>query len=472
MVEELRTASNKVDLEINLSKTKVVFNRNLEIQPIMTGNVALDQVDRYAYLGQLISIHRDWEPEVRRRVALDVDYITAENFMYKLDNGVIVCKLAKLIQTHCEQYKSANNQLVNKKVIPKLRFKVWENAKSGSFFARENTENFLTWCKKFGVHEAVIFESDDLVSHSSTRIVVLCLLELGRIASKFNIEPPGLIKLEKEIDKEIDEQIYKSEEEPYSPQPLTCDSVDSADKPKNSSKVLSSNEPTNGNHVQVEIEMLHHVTVESCGKSRPAMNYLTLELPRTPSPAPMNKMLGLNDSFTSESNMSIQSTTSSLNTTVSGSSCGDGLTSSTKRRSSRLSELDRKVLDIADCCGCDKDRLQRVSEGKYCIGGRNVFVRLLKGRHVMVRVGGGWDTLEHFLSRHDPHQVIVMNRKGSASEVFTDSDPFLHIKAKYRGSCTPINDNNKAKTPTTPSTPKRLRSRPNSSLYASYDHLA
>ncbi|KAG1662032.1 Kinesin-like protein unc-104 [Nymphon striatum] len=70
MVEELRTTSNKVDLEINLSKTKVMFNRNVEVQPIMTGNVALDQVDRYTYLRQLISIHRDWEPEVRRRVAL------------------------------------------------------------------------------------------------------------------------------------------------------------------------------------------------------------------------------------------------------------------------------------------------------------------------------------------------------------------------------------------------------------------
>ncbi|KAG1688828.1 Hepatic leukemia factor [Nymphon striatum] len=50
-----------------------MFNRNVEIQPIMTGNVALDQVDRYTYLGQLISIHRDWEPEVRRRVALDYE---------------------------------------------------------------------------------------------------------------------------------------------------------------------------------------------------------------------------------------------------------------------------------------------------------------------------------------------------------------------------------------------------------------
>ncbi|KAG1655655.1 Glutamate-rich protein 3 [Nymphon striatum] len=63
MVEELRNASNEVGLEINLSETKVMFNRNVEIQPIMTGNVSMDQVDRYTYLGQLISIHRDWEPE-------------------------------------------------------------------------------------------------------------------------------------------------------------------------------------------------------------------------------------------------------------------------------------------------------------------------------------------------------------------------------------------------------------------------
>ncbi|KAG1659284.1 hypothetical protein GQR58_022616 [Nymphon striatum] len=33
-------------------------------------NHVVDQIDRYIYLGQLISIHRNWEPKVRRRVAL------------------------------------------------------------------------------------------------------------------------------------------------------------------------------------------------------------------------------------------------------------------------------------------------------------------------------------------------------------------------------------------------------------------
>ncbi|CAG2067222.1 unnamed protein product, partial [Timema podura] len=45
----------------------------------------------------------------------------------------------------------------------------------------------------------------------------------------------------------------------------------------------------------------------------------------------------------------------------------------------------------------------RVSEGKYRIGDTKVliFVRILR-KHVMVRVGGGWDTLSHYLDKHDP----------------------------------------------------------------------
>lgn len=74
------------------------------------------------------------------------------------------------------------------------------------------------------------------------------------------------------------------------------------------------------------------------------------------------------------------------------------------------SDLDGKVMRIAKSYygkGVTKD-VTRLSEGKYKIADRIVFVRLLKGHRVMVRIGGGWDTLENFLFRHksDPSQVI------------------------------------------------------------------
>lgn len=49
---------------------------------------------------------------------------------------------------------------------------------------------------------------------------------------------------------------------------------------------------------------------------------------------------------------------------------------------------------------------------------------------MMVRVGGGWDTLDHFLLRHDPCQVKVVSR--DSPDRPTNASKFLHIRAKYR----------------------------------------
>lgn len=66
---------------------------------------------------------------------------------------------------------------------------------------------------------------------------------------------------------------------------------------------------------------------------------------------------------------------------------------------------------------------------------------------MMVRVGGGWDTLEHFLERHDPCQARLLGRgdlaaspspRGLAgparrqSSPGTTSEGFLRIRDKYR----------------------------------------
>jgi len=73
-------------------------------------------------------------------------------------------------------------------------------------------------------------------------------------------------------------------------------------------------------------------------------------------------------------------------------------------------------------CSCPSTfSFVKVGEGKYKLGKSNqiIFVRILRN-HVMVRVGGGWDTLEHFIQKHDPCQTRVggfVNRKGDTDKL-------------------------------------------------------
>ncbi|CAL1298242.1 unnamed protein product [Larinioides sclopetarius] len=343
-----------------------------------------EQVLQYVHRRDRLLEAEKWKICAWIKDLLKVEDITAQNFMDKLDNGVVICKLARLIQQKAEECKRRG--LITE-TVPSVRFKCWENAKSESFYARDNADNFIRWCRKFGVHEAVIFESDGLVLHTQPRTVVLCLLELGRIASKYDIEPPGLVQLEKEIDAQEDDRSSDglSPLSTGSSSPNLVRSRTESALSLNSSRSLLTS-PDSG------IDNIHNMR-------------------------PRNRL-----SYTPPS-------------------------STETKKQHKPSELDKKVMKIANNVCKDNIQINRISEGKYCIGGKNVFVRLLKGRHVMVRVGGGWDTLEHFLSRHEPCQVIVVNRKNSLSDEYISlacngsPDSFLHIRAKYK---TPLS------TPTTP----------------------
>lgn len=90
---------------------------------------------------------------------------------------------------------------------------------------------------------------------------------------------------------------------------------------------------------------------------------------------------------------------------------------------SDLRNLDELVREILGRCTCpDQFPMIKVSEGKYRVGDSSllIFVRVLRS-HVMVRVGGGWDTLEHYLDKHDPCRCSSSAHRPSAQRASTFS---------------------------------------------------
>jgi len=425
-------------------------------------------------------------------------------FVYKYQ-GYNTCESAEMLRCIGEVYPLYKSPIpvYPQTPTPTFKFRCWERARPGTFFARDNVFNFLQFCRQVGCLEHTLFETDGLVVHSQPRGVLLCLLELGRRTSRY-IEPPVLVRLEQEIE-EQEQRLAAAREGSDSGYSDTAqerersqerDLVDAVKSPRPTSLIPVRRKRTGGRRAGTSSMPASALNSPSHHRSTPRLSVAggqsALDTPTagrqsgaaTPSriPRPQGgraqlvrvKMAlqssGSGQQLTAEERaqqlrerlhqleMTPRRTQSgrARSGTPTGHRCGTPTSSSVAstptcrtptplHSSGESSLLDKKVQEMVEesaaGCKCRNNcmsdvQLRRVAEGQYNVAGRTVFIRLLKGRHVMVRVGGGWDTLEHFLSRHDPCQSATLpSSLTRGGEGGTTTEMFLRLPATPRQRC-------------------------------------
>ena len=90
---------------------------------------------------------------------------------------------ANQVLKRAREYEASGRQSLNIAIPAKdVVFRL--SVKPGTFPARDNVSNFITWCRLLQIHECLLFETDDLVMRKNEKSFILCLLEVARRGSK------------------------------------------------------------------------------------------------------------------------------------------------------------------------------------------------------------------------------------------------------------------------------------------------
>lgn len=334
--------------------------------------------------------------------------ISPENFFESLDNGVLLCRHGNRVRTLALEFRQLNNVINNTEMdfgVGDIKYR--ETAKSGTFQARDNISNFIHWCRNcLKINSVLMFETDDLVLRKNDRSFILCLLEVARRGGLVGMPVPLLVQFEREIDRELNGETHS---EP--------DSLASTDGSTPSSATATDIEPESPSEADSEGRSMDTSPEPPIAKSSRSRTSIPKRQPFTPKRRQPKNKNEVQEEEDPEEYVQIRLSEEVLKT------------------------LDERVRDLVNLCTCPNQfPMIREGEGKYRIGESQtlIFVRILRN-HVMVRVGGGWDTLEHYLDKHDPCRCQAHKGGGlSRSRSIPRSDSPYHERipnrrASYQG---------------------------------------
>ena len=150
MLNDLNRESLRVGLKMNKSKTKVMFNDNMQSEEIKIGTETLEEVNEYIYLGQIIKLTYDKDSEVKRRINIGWKAYNKYRYIMRSDMPL---SLKRKIFNHCiipamtygsetwKLTKGSENKLIRaQRAMERSMMKLTLRNKKRASWIRQNTK--------------------------------------------------------------------------------------------------------------------------------------------------------------------------------------------------------------------------------------------------------------------------------------------------------------------------------------------